>query len=480
MSQGEFEKKLLLYIESEQLIKPADRIAAAVSGGADSTALLYALWSIKKQNILTADLICVHVNHQLREADSSNDEKFVIELANKLEIPVVKKKIDVRDYAKTKKISIETAARELRIRALMETAKERGCNIIATGHQVGDNAETVIHRLLRGTGFRGLCGINPKKVFGDGLIFIRPLLCFTRKEICEYLSEKGLSWRTDATNEDLRYTRNYIRHRLLSDIQTQGRKPIANALLRLSQAALKFQNKVIGEAQRQYRDIASSQSDSITLDTNKFVSLHPAVKTELIFMVLKNLSCPERNLTSEHYGKILELAQNSPGNKKIDLPSFFTVRKEYGSLIFERRPLQQTHKEKSFEEIEVRIPEKIRKGDLDIETSLLEAGQIQFECFKKNKSEYTECFDYEKIIPPVIIRKRKSGDKFHPLGLAREKKVGKFLTDEKIPPGRRDKIMIVSDSEKIIWVWPVRISDGTKLTDKTKIVLKIQVKRQSN
>lgn len=211
MTQLEFEENLTRYIEKEKLIDSGGRIAAAVSGGADSTALLYALWSIKKQNIISADLICVHINHQLRGADSDEDEKSVIELADKLNIPAFTKRVDVRGFAKAEKISIETAARELRIKALIEIAKERGCNIIATGHQANDNAETIIHRLLRGTGFRGLCGIKPKNVFENGIIFVRPLLCFTRKQITDYLTIEGLRWQTDATNFDCRYKRNFIR-----------------------------------------------------------------------------------------------------------------------------------------------------------------------------------------------------------------------------------------------------------------------------
>ncbi len=475
MSQTEFEKKLFDYIEKEQMIKPADRIVAAVSGGADSTALLYALWSLKQQSLISADLICVHINHRLRGSDSDRDEKFVIDLAGKLNVHVITIKVDVKGHAKNAKISIETAARELRINALIEIAKEKGCNTIATGHQADDNAETVIHRLLRGTGFRGLCGIRPKNFFEGGIAFIRPLLSFTRRQITDYLNIKNISWQTDKTNFDCSYKRNFIRHRLLPEIQVHSSKPVSRTLLNLSQAARYFQNKVIRQAEMFYSDIALSQSDSISLNLNKFSPLHPAVKNQLILMTLENLNVPQRNLTSGHFEKILELAQNPESNKKIDLPCYFTVRKEYGSLTFKRKPPRQIHTWQSFEEIKIDIPAKIQKGNLIIETSLLDGKQLKIEKFIKEKNGYIEWFDFDKIVPPIIIRKRKSGDKFHPLGMPAEKRIGKFLTDRKIPSNIRSNILLVIDREKIIWLWPVRTSEKAKVTGQTTKILQMQL-----
>lgn len=229
-----------------------------------------------------------------------------------------------------------------------------------------------------------------------------------------------------------------------------------------------------------WSEIASRQAEAVMLDINKFSQLHPALKTELIYMALSNLGCGQRDLTQNHYEKILKLTQNCSGNKKIDLPGFFSARKEYGNLIFEKLLPKDSQTRQFFEEIEVDVPMKIRKGNLIIETSLLETGHFQIENFKKDKSEYIECFDYEKIIPPIIIRKRRTGDKFYPLGLGAEKRIGKFLTDQKIPQKYRGKILIVSDREKIIWVWPVRISEPAKLTGHSKKVLKMQIVTYSN
>ena len=190
------EQKTADFIAAERLAPAGGKVLLASSGGADSSALLHVV------AVLRLDVHCAHINHQLRTDEAQRDEDFVIEQCQKLKVPVVTKKIDVRDYAKKSKLSIETAARNLRIEKLVEIAKEQNCVCIATAHHKNDNAETIIDRLIRGTGLRGLCGIWPAKKFADGITFIRPLLCATRDEIIQYLNSRNLKWCTDRTNTD--------------------------------------------------------------------------------------------------------------------------------------------------------------------------------------------------------------------------------------------------------------------------------------
>ena len=191
-----------------------------------------------------------------------------------------------------------------------------------------------------------------------------------------------------------------------------------------------------------------------------------------------NLGCPEKDLTQKHYERILQLPQGEAGNKKIDLPRFFSVRREYEYLIIEKPPPQEAKNGQSFENIEIAVPSKIQVGNLYIETRLLEGDSQQIKNFKKSKSAYTEWFDFDKIIQPINIRKRRDGDKFCPLGRPAEKKVGKFLTNQKIPLKFRQKILIVSDREKVLWVWPVRISELVKVTSQTKKILQVQITKE--
>jgi tRNA(Ile)-lysidine synthase len=473
---SEFEQKLARYIEAKKLFEPPSRVLLAVSGGADSTALVYSLTALKEQKILSADFVCVHINHQLRGADSLNDEKFVIGLANRFHLPLVTKKVDVRSFARSEKLSIETAARQLRISTLIEIAKSNNCLTIASAHHADDNAETVIHRLLRGTGLRGLAGIKPKNVFNGNITFVRPLLDFTRTQITGYLEERGLNWQTDATNFDCRYKRNFIRHRLLPELQVQCSTSLVEQLSKLSQASQKFQDSAGSITQKLWPKIASCQKNSVVLNLSLFSNLHPAVKTELIHKTLVMLNCPERNLTQQHYEKILQLSQYAGSNKKIALPALFSVRKEYTSLVFEKPPPQPDATYRSAEKIEITIPAKIQTDNFLIEANLLDADPQQMKNFKKTKTAYIEWFDFDKITLPVTLRKKVAGDRFYPLGQHAEKKIGKFLTDQKIPSSVRSKILIVSDNQKILWVWPVRISEPAKVSAQTKKILQLQIR----
>jgi len=163
----EFEQKVADFIRSNELPGSADKILLAVSGGADSTALLYAMRALSSKNVFGAKLLCAHINHQLRGAEADSDEDFVIAQAAELKLAVTTKRVDVRGFAGRNKLSIETAARKLRIINLIEIARANNCEAIATAHQKNDNAETILQRLTRGTGFRGLGGIWPMRVFGD-------------------------------------------------------------------------------------------------------------------------------------------------------------------------------------------------------------------------------------------------------------------------------------------------------------------------
>src|SRR4030042_2302186 len=198
----EFEKKVADYTKASGLLGPADKILLAVSGGADSTALLYAMCVIKAEGVLSSEILCGHINHQLRGSESDGDEAFAIAQADKLNLAVTTKRLDVREFANKNKLSIETAARKLRIESLLDIAKVNDCRWVATAHQKDDNAETVIQRLARGTGFRGLGGIWAVRKFAEAIGFVRPLLCVGRDGIVEYLHERGFKWREDRQNHE--------------------------------------------------------------------------------------------------------------------------------------------------------------------------------------------------------------------------------------------------------------------------------------
>src|SRR5208283_5212261 len=207
--------KVLSYIRERRLMRAGDRVCVAVSGGADSVALLRVLLELRSE--LGIVLSVAHFNHRLRGADSEADEAFVADLAGHHGLEIFSGRGDVRDHALASKLSMEAAARELRYCWLTSLAESHKLNEVATAHTLDDQAETVLLKFLRGAGSRGLAGIYPEMFRGaqEKIHFVRPLLCVTREEVEAYLTSLGQSWREDETNRDHRFARNRVRHELL-------------------------------------------------------------------------------------------------------------------------------------------------------------------------------------------------------------------------------------------------------------------------
>lgn len=469
-----FEKSVADFLRANGLVKSGDKIVLAVSGGADSLALLCCLSALRAAGLLDAALTIGHINHQLRGADADADERFVAERAKDLQLPVVIKRIDVGRCADEKKLSIETAARKLRTEALMDIARQAGCNLIATGHNKNDNAETIVQRLRRGTGLRGLAGIWPKKSFPENITFIRPLLWAGRDEIIQYLRHLGRQWRHDRTNIDTAYTRNYIRHRLLPELQAQCRGRIIEQLSELARHCRAYHCSVMEKTEKTWLEVVTTKGPCrVEFDIKVFTRHPPWVKVALARKALLRLGCGERALTRLHYEKILNLADENIAGRQITLPGKFTVTRFREALAFTKKQPQVS--EPAEQSAVLNIPGRTEFGDWLIEAGLLDARKCDLEKFKASKSAFVEWFDFDELSLPLQIRRRRLGDRFRPLGLGAEKKIGKFLTSARVGPDSRRRLIIIADAEKIIWLAPIRPGEKTKITSQTKNVLQIQL-----
>ncbi|MGB2866398.1 MAG: tRNA lysidine(34) synthetase TilS [Sedimentisphaerales bacterium] len=472
----EFEKKLADFIRANGLLGPAGKILLAVSGGADSIALMYAMHALKAENFFNAELLCAHINHQLRGAEADLDQEFVVNQATKLKLAVTTSRTDVRGFARLHKLSIETAARRLRMEALIDIAKANDCSQIATAHQKNDNAETILQRLSRGTGFRGLGGIWPERIFADQIKFIRPLLCFTRDEVVRYLKQRNLNWRRDHTNADCTYRRNYIRHRLLPALQRDCTDSVVEQLSQLARSARGYYIAVCSRADEVWPRLVDSDAEKTVLGLKLFLAEPQPVKVELIRRSLANINCGEKNLTQGHYEGILQLAQQNVTGRQMELPGGFVVWREYGNLFFSNCRVGLAPPISSKDQaVTVEIPGQTTFEKFLIQAIVLERNDVDFEKFKAAKTDSIEWFDLDKTKLPLTVRNRRPGDRVVPLGQSAEKKLGKFLTAQRIPHGVRRKVFVVTDREKIIWVWPVRISEQAKVTDQTRRILQLQI-----
>ncbi|MGZ7090592.1 MAG: tRNA lysidine(34) synthetase TilS, partial [Candidatus Angelobacter sp.] len=225
-------EKVLKHIREQQLLKPGERVAAACSGGADSVALLHILAELRET--LGLVLSVAHFHHRIRGAEADMDQQFVEELAARLQLGFHSGSGNVPEHAAESKISIETAARELRHHWFADLIKQGKADKIATAHTLDDQAETVLMRILRGTGARGLAGIAPAQ---KAKHLVRPLLTTSRSEVEAYLKAKGQCWREDSSNLDLGHTRNRIRHTLLPLLERDFNPSIRQTLADLAELA---------------------------------------------------------------------------------------------------------------------------------------------------------------------------------------------------------------------------------------------------
>lgn len=456
-----------------------------MSGGADSIALLYVMQTLKGDDRLNAGLCCAHINHQLRGAEADSDERFVTEQAARLDLPITTRRVDVRAYAAENKLSIETAARHLRIQSLLDIARANGCSVIATGHNKNDNAETILQRLARGTGFRGLGGMTPSRTFSDRCRFVRPLLCVTREQIIRYLQTQKVQWREDYTNADCTYRRNFIRHYLLPALQQKCEDSIVEQLSQLAKSSGEFYRLIAGRAKQVWPGLADRRGGTVTLDLKRFLLQPRPVQVELVRRSLVAIGSGERNLTRRHYERILDLAERNIDGGKTELPGGFAVRRDCGKVVFARGSEDTPGCATPETGVTLDVPGRASFGPYLIEATTFEARKEDVERFETNKRRQLnkavagagliEQFDLDKVIPPVTVRNREPGDRFWPIGLTGDKKVGKFLTAARVTPAMRRKVVIVADREKIIWVCPLRMTELSKVTRETRKILQLRM-----
>ena len=312
------------YIEEERMADGSEHILAAVSGGPDSVCMLMIL---KELGFETEVL---HVHHGLREA-AGEDERFVRALSEKLNVPFLCRRVDVKSYAESEHLSTEEAGRRLRYAFFEERAEElEGCGRkvkIAVAHNMDDNAETVLFQMFRGSGPRGLCGIPPVR---DRVI--RPLLCVKRSEVEEYLLAHAQDYRTDESNETNDYTRNRIRHIILpaanEQINARSTEHVA-----LSAGMLREAEDYIEDAIKEAYDVNVRMEDGIAhIDKKGFTALHPYIRKRLLLNVMSMVCGSARDITAVHIRLLDELFEMETG-KVLDMPHRMLARCERSEIL---------------------------------------------------------------------------------------------------------------------------------------------------
>jgi len=466
-------------INKYHLIKPQDSIIVAVSGGPDSVALLEILHSINSIKNLHVSLFIAHLNHQLRGKASEEDAQFVQNLSKDLSLPFILKSVDIQKIADQTKRSIEETARIERYKFFMESAQKHNASTVAIGHTADDNTETLLHRIIRGTGILGLGGIPIKRplVTSSTIQLVRPFLFTWRKEIIEYLGKKQLNYRTDVSNYEPLYLRNKIRLELIPLLESQYNPNIKNLLIQLCQILNVNNEYLILEAKEILKDSTiAEREDSYTINTH-FLTKQPKILQYFVLReVLNIMQISLKEITYEHYTKIFDEITKKGKGRHFQLPGKLYLWHEHGMLHFKKEPLHKPCLPLS--EIAIQIPGTTPIYPLgQLISEILDTQDFSLEAYKKTKTQDEEVFDLQNITMPISIRGRKDGDTISPLGIHGHKKLKDLLIDKKIPVRERDAIPIIVMHNQPIWVIGVCMDNKVKVTPNTKKILKLTFQR---
>lgn len=448
-------KKIKSTIIEYSMIENDNPIIVGVSGGADSMVLLEIL-----SKTVTNKLIVAHLNHKFRGEEANKDAEFVKNESEKRGITSIIKEIDVPAYMEENNIGAEIAAREVRYQFYEEVAREWNATIIALGHHIDDQAETVLFRLIRGTGVNGISGIPYSRDL-NGIKIIRPLLDVRRKEIEEYCYNNAITYITDQSNFSTMYFRNKIRLNVIPFLEEYNVKITQHLhqLAKVTQAENRYFNELADEFIQKNSIIGESECK---LEIKKLKSIDISLQRRVIYLILKYLKL-SNDITSSHIEDILSLANQSHPSKSINLPGIRAYR-EYDKIIFDNN--KQIGKiEYSYKleiERDTQIPEVNKKIRLLIKDKYEEFDGI------------SAVFDYELIEEKnIIVRSRKDGDKIELPGVNGSKKIKDIFIDLKIPLTNRYKFPIIETDDNIIWLAGIRRSKHAYISKKTKKFLYI-------
>jgi tRNA(Ile)-lysidine synthase len=449
-------------IRERALIGDSDAVAVAVSGGADSVALLLILGAIAARARWRVAGV-IHVNHGLRGVESDEDEAFVRALARRLSLPCEVAHVDVRARARDRHQSIEAAARDLRYAAFADAASALGATLVATGHTRDDQAETVLLRLLRGAGSRGLGGIRPKR--GR---YVRPLIDCRRGDLRAFLAAAGEPFREDASNADLAIARNRVRHALLPILDRDWPGAI-RALARAAELAADDERVLARMAKEMAPALSLSPASGVQLDVRGLVPLPAAIARRI---VRDAIEAAGGTASLRDVDAVRRLARAPRPDGRLDLGGFEVSRR--GSALRFRAAHPRGGRVRPFEYVlpvpgDVHIDEtgatiraSIRKG---LPATSVSAGRDE------------AWVALSAIALPLVVRSRRPGDRVRPFGAPGSRKLQDVLVDAKIPREARDEVALVVDARgTLLWVAGVAAAEAGRVTALDADVVILQLK----
>ena len=306
------------FSQSESLTRQAEAgVLLAVSGGADSTAMLRCFVAFVQSQTVPAAIHVAHVNHALRGNESDDDTTFVRQLAAKFDLPYHETRLTPEMFAADDSGSFEAAARKLRYDFLQKTAEQNSLRHVAVAHNADDQAETILHRIIRGTGIAGLAGIPPVRPLGEAVSLIRPMLTFSRRKILAYLAAIKQPFRTDSTNAESHYTRNKIRHDLLPLLASEYNHAVVDTILRLGTQAADWSEYVKSQADALYDRAVTNHTNHVAVRVDVLADVPPLLIRELFVMIWTRQHWHLRDMTFTHWQQLAEMTLRQTPNKQV-------------------------------------------------------------------------------------------------------------------------------------------------------------------
>lgn len=478
MNWDTFLDELRAWLDRRDLAQRGTRWVIGASGGPDSSLLLHALAELSRRDELGWALHVAHLHHGLRGVAADEDAGFVESLARGLGFPFHEERADIRGQVEATGGSTEEVARERRYEFLERVALKIGGELVAVGHHADDNAETVLHRVCRGTGLRGLGGMSDVRPIqaGSRVRLVRPLLHQRRGTIESLCALRNIDFRLDQTNFSLELTRNRLRHRVLPLLREEINPNVSEALLRLAEQARWLGTYLEDAAARVFDSLIVAESPRyLALNTLALLAKQKLIQAEVVRRAVSLVLGRDQDLGFTHVEAVLRLAADPASGKEVHIPGPVVVRKRYEKL--ELMPLGDAGASEpaEFAPVLVRCPGRTPMPLLGYEL-LAEFHDVNAERVRelsRGSSRLEEWVDAERVQAPLLVRGRRDGDRFTPLGSNGSKTISEFFIDKHIEPELRSRMGLLCDQEGPIWVMPLRIDERVKLRPTTRRALRL-------
>lgn len=481
---SEFEnmlEKVVATLKKYHLVSPGDKVLLAVSGGADSVAMLICFTELQKKFKLK--LHVAHLNHGFRGEESRGDAVFVNNLCEKLGVAATIENANLPEILSKTGESLQAGARRVRYQFLEKVAEQEQANKIAVAQNADDQAETVLINLLRGGGTSGLKGIPIKR---DRII--RPLIEVTRNEIESFCKQHAIEFRTDSSNLKTVYLRNSIRLKLIPHLQEEYNPNLIENLNHVAKIMAEEDKHLTAETNAALEKMAVMAKHGIKVKLGPFLKLPLALQRRVVRMAWqKSVSISggeSEGLQYTHVDLAIDLITKGQVGKKIDLPKRVNLNKGYDDVYFQVATGEKEEKNCDNSQLEpVSVPGNtyVESMNINIIAKIESKSILCNENVKSNKREQVSLCYNMLANKSLYIRTRKPGDKFYPLGMKGSKKLKDFFIDNKVEQSKRDDIpLLVTASDEIVWVIGYRLDERFRVTTKSDKVLIIEIEKLCN